>query len=242
MGMSVLNIIKSFCYETNIPAPTTLVSSPTAGTQQLIYLFYAVCRELRQEKYWIQLKKSHSFNTVASTSDYNLPSDFYSSLYETGWNSTTRLPLVGPLDDSFANYELYGMVNYGSQTQYRIFGLPGSGQFKVMPTPTSVQTIKFDYISKDFIGTGAAPYTWSEAITLDADICAFDDDLLILGLKWKWYQMKGLDYQSLKDEYTSKIEQAVNRFKGSYAGSLTRYYAEYGLNSRYRPQLGGWSF
>lgn len=242
MSLSVLDIIKSFCYETNISAPSTVVpgSVTDPGTNQLIYLFYAVCRDLRERKCWPQLKKTYSFNTAASDSAYALPTDFYSALLGTAYDTTRKWQLDGPQTDENMDYYLYGYAYSSGRMAYRIFGKPGVDQFQVTPTPSSILPLTFDYVSSGYLGTGASPYTWSEIIVADNDICAFDDDLVILGLKWRWYQMKGLDFESLKAEYEGKIDQAVNRFNGSYRGSFNRYPRG---NRRFVPSTpGGWSY
>ena len=245
MALTILQLAQEFAAARNLPIPTTLVLSSLAddpATAQILSLIYATGRELRQARDWIQLKKTATLTTVDGTATYAIPSDWYSFLYDTGWNSTTKLPLLGPVPDYFLNYELYGAAPTGALTQYRIFGLPGTNQITIFPTPSSVETLNYDYLTKNWIGTGSAPYTWSEAIVNDADIMAFDDELMILGLTWKWYQAKGLDYVALAEEQKSKLDQAMNRFKGSYTGSLSRY-PRYGFNQRFRPGTpGGWVY
>lgn len=214
--MNVLQIIQSFCYETNQPAPSTLLSVTDPAVNQLISLFYAVGRDLRQAKCWPQLKRTHSFNTVSTDYQYALPADFYCSILDTYWDTTNKWKMYGPITDSTFNQLKNGLATVSSTYYFRVFGRLGSDQFEIYPTPgTSVSTLQFDYMSSYWLGTGSAPYTWSEAIVADTDVCAFDDDLMILGLRSKWNQAKGLDYADLQADYANRVSAAQARFAGN---------------------------
>lgn len=63
----------------------------------------------------------------------------------------------------------------------------------------------------------ATPY---ETIVADADINLFDDDLVKLGLRAKWFEGAGEQYENATLEYEKRKEAAVNRYNGSYIGSL----------------------
>jgi len=80
-----------------------------------------------------------------------------------------------------------------------------------------------------------------ETMLSDNDLCIFDDDLVILGLRARWYEIKRYDgYENFVNEFLSKIEQSVNRWKGTNRGSLTRYGT---WNPRFRPATpGGWVY
>ncbi len=160
MMKSVLSIVQNFRYRTNLSAPTTLIGSTDPDVLQLVHLLNAVCEELRQAKVWAVQKKRHSFSTVSGQANYVLPQDFYSQILRTQWNQTENNPLIGPSSDAMFNCLLYGNSPSSINYTYRIFGSdtnPNSStagndslsQFEVSPTPSSVQTLSFDYISRD---------------------------------------------------------------------------------------------
>ena len=84
----------------------------------------------------------------------------------------------------------------------------------------------------------SAPY---EEIISDQDFCLFDDSIMIPGIKYKWYQAKGLDWKDFADEAKVKFDQAVGRWGGSFRGSLNKGFGARGLRY-YPPGQGGWSF
>ena len=54
-----------------------------------------------------------------------------------------------------------------------------------------------------------APY---EAVVSNSDICLFDDDLMILGIGYRFHRSTGAQYEALKDEYDRKKLKAVSRW------------------------------
>jgi len=78
-----------------------------------------------------------------------------------------------------------------------------------------------------------SPY---ETILADSDLCIFDDDLVIAGLKWRIKQAKGLEYEDLNAGYARMLNMAKSRWTGPYVGSFTGK----GARPRYRVPYGSW--
>lgn len=171
MMKTALSIIQSIRYRMNLPVPSTLVSVTDPDELQMIHILYAVCEELRAARCWTQLKRSYSFNTVASQATYQLPQDFYAPLLKTHWNSTEDSQLIGPASDS----DYMSLLESGSSSTtnytYRLFGrdentASNSGQFYVNPTPSGIQTLKFEYITRSFF----LPVNWAASTSYGASI------------------------------------------------------------------------
>jgi hypothetical protein len=62
-----------------------------------------------------------------------------------------------------------------------------------------------------------APY---DTILADTDLCLFDDDLVIMGIKWRYLQAKGLGYQDLKQEYEGMKASSAARYQPGIRFSL----------------------
>lgn len=46
----------------------------------------------------------------------------------------------------------------------------------------------------------------------DSDICLFDDDLMIEGMRWAWLRAKGQDYQQERQDWENQAKSAYARF------------------------------
>lgn len=60
------------------------------------------------------------------------------------------------------------------------------------------------------------PYLANVANTAlnDADLCLFDDDLMIDGMVWAYKRAKGQDYLDLRQDWENAVKSAVGRFSG----------------------------
>jgi hypothetical protein len=56
-------------------------------------------------------------------------------------------------------------------------------------------------------------YTPYDAIVTDNDLCLFDDELMISGLKWRFMKSAGLSYQDEQAEYQVLKDTAMARWQ-----------------------------
>jgi len=74
------------------------------------------------------------------------------------------------------------------------------------------------------------PYLCEPANTLlsDNDLCLFDSDLMIEGMRWAYKQAKGQEFQQLRADWENQLKSAFARFNGptrvNMADSLDDYY------------------
>jgi hypothetical protein len=155
--VNALQAVQSFCRRSNIPEPTTLLALTDPGHLQLRELLYEVSEELRALRCWPQQKKTWTISLAGGSSVYTLPSDFYSAVPRTGFDTVNGRALRVLGDAEFA--EEAALVHYDHTTGYRIFGIGQS--FQVSPTPTSSGTITFEYITKNLF----TPPFWSAGET-----------------------------------------------------------------------------
>lgn len=159
MATTVLSLIQQACYAGNIPAPTAVAAATDVSTQQLKHLFYDTGRELRQARWWPQLKRTHSVILQTNRGQYQLPQDFYAALPATNWDQGNKWEMIGPMSDREWDYRLYGYITIENRKAFRVFGPdinPSSnrGQFQVNPVPDDALAgliLTFEYISKSWL-------------------------------------------------------------------------------------------
>lgn len=71
----------------------------------------------------------------------------------------------------------------------------------------------------------------------DDDICMFDDDLMVSGVKWRLLKLYDLDWEVEYESYKNLLDSAKNRFRGTFTGSFNRTH----VIRRYSVPNGGWS-
>ena len=178
MMKTALSIIQDVCYRENQPAPTALIGETDPGTLQWLHLLYSVAEDLRQARVWPQQKRKHSFSTAADTTQYKLPADYFSPILATGWNQSQDNALMHVSDSRF-NWYLHSGASSSYYYVYRVFGWDQNtstelGQFEVNPTPSSSQTLSYDYITRHmFLPQNWEPstaYTTSDYCNVNGNI------------------------------------------------------------------------
>lgn len=153
MRKTALSIIQQTLYRLNQPAPSALVGITTVNVLQILEELYEICEDLRQSGIWIDQKRKHSFSTSSTVSQYLLPADYYCPLPETEWNQAENWKLIGPVSDEEFTYYLHSGHTPGLNYYFRLFNWDQNrastqGQIELTPTPTSTQTLSFEYATR----------------------------------------------------------------------------------------------
>ena len=222
---NVTQIVQDALDEMGLPYPSGIVSATDPTERQARALVYAACRFFRSQRTFPQLKKKHTVTLAINRYEYPLPADYYAALPDTQWDEDQNLRLLGPYSDSAMTDRTIGEVGSGVIIAYRIFGPdinPAStaGQFKIDPVPTAAGGIlSFEYISKNTFVDNTYT-TYAETVAANTDYCLFDDDLMVAEFKWRWLRAKKKEFDVEYKEARALLEPAVNRWAGSYRGSM----------------------
>lgn len=207
--MSALSIIQSVSRELGGFAYPN--AAATSSDQQIIQLFALLNREgkelaKRPENGWQVLNFDASFTTVATEiqgSINTIAPNYRFILNDTIYNTTRRWPVYGAMSpQEWAKQKaLFALVPYN---QYRITG----GSIRFIPNPTAGDICTFQYQSKNWVTDGSNTFN---AFTTDTQTSLLDEDLLELGLKWRWKAEKGLDYAEDFATYERSVNDAIAR-------------------------------
>jgi len=192
-----------------IARPSVIVGSNGDAERQLL----ACAREAGQEIYrktdWIALTKEHTFSTVATQDDYDLPADFKRLDNQTVWDRTNFWEMRGPL--SAQQWQAYKSSILGDtvtvRKRYRIRNVSGELKFSIDPTPSSIDSLVFEYLSKFWVvdngGTAKADFT----VDTDTTIWPDDDFVFQKGVEWRFLNRLGLAYEEERQEYYIELDR-----------------------------------
>jgi len=218
--MSLLSIIIDVCGRTNIPVPTNVMGS-ISDTQllQLVELLEEEGHDLARRGPWQGITSEATWSTTAAEDQGALTTlatnGFNYIKNGTFWDRTGKLPVLGPLSDAEWS-ALKGLATTGSRYAYRIRG----GKLLINPTPTASLTFAFEYASRNFI-LGVDGTTYKSAFTLDTDTLLLPEELMTLGLRWRWKREKGLDYSEDMRTYETQVKDALARDGGKRTLSMS---------------------
>ncbi len=152
-----------------------------------------------------------------SQTKYDLPPDFETITDNTHWDKTKHWQMLGPEDAQQWQWLKSGYISTGPRIRWRILGQ----QFQIWPPYNTKEYLGFEYRSKGWArsATGAI----KNSFTADTDTTVYDDRLLVLGTKLKYFQIKSFDTTALQQDYF----RVLNVVKANDKGSATLSFAPY---------------
>lgn len=208
--MTLLTIVQDALNEIgDTEAPSSVVGNANQTAKQSLALANRALKEIARRTKWQPLSRTATITTVASQQEYSLPSDFRGIVNNTMWNTTQRREVCYVDAPNWAFLESFTTADTVSLF-YRIFRDPsGNGQkVQLFPTPGAVETITYEYISDALTATSGGTLQGQEFLA-DTDTALLDEDLVTLGLKWRFLKSKGYPYAEEFADYERAIADVI---------------------------------
>lgn len=148
-----------------------------------------------------------------SQTQYAMPSDFDRQIDRTHWDKTQHWQMIGPETAQQWEWLTSGYISTGPIVRYRIFG----NYFQIWPPQGSQHYLGFEYMSNAWARSTLD--VAKSSFTVDTDTCVYPDRLMVLGLKHKYYQAKGLG-DIYKDDFDAQYDIAVAADAGAQTLSM----------------------
>lgn len=210
---TLLALIQAACAEIGIPSPSFVVNNADLQVGQLLALANREGREqVAAEGGWSQLRAEQDITLVNGQAAYAFPTDFQSYIPSTIWDRDMRWPVAGPLNAQEWQYIKSGLITGAPWQRFRVM----MGQIYFDPTPsttTAGQTVAIEYQSKNFCQSASG--TKQPAWVADTDTFLLPDDVMVLGVKWRYLAAKRLDYSEEKKAWADCCDRELAR---SYVG------------------------
>lgn len=144
---------------------------------------------------------------------YAMPTDYDRQIDRTHYDKSKRWEMIGPESPQQWQYLKSSYISTGPRLRYRILG----GYFQIWPMVTTAEYLGFEYISKNWAASSGGAS--QSSFTADTDTCIFPDRLMVLGLKHKYFMVKGFG-DIYRDEYEAHLGMAKTADHGSPTLSL----------------------
>lgn len=157
-----------------------------------------------------------------SRDTYAVPDDFDSFINRTQWDRTNHWELVGPMSPQENQWVMSGIVTTGPRRRFRQVGR-GVDVFRIWPPPSATDTpstlayeYKSNYWATDSAGTPQSQFVY------DTDTCMFNDLVMVAGIKYMFWAIKGFDTSRLERDYRTYMQSAIAADGGARTLDLSR--------------------
>ena len=158
-----------------------------------------------------------SGSIVLSQVAYTLPSDFETITDRTQWDKTKHWEALGPEDAQQWQWLKSGYISTGPRIRWRIL----DNQFQIWPPMNTNEYLGWEYRSKGW--ARAANGDVKNSFTADTDYTVFDDRLMVLYTKLKYFQVKSFDTTALMQDYQRYLSVVKANDKGAPNLSFAPY-------------------
>ena len=202
--MSLLTALQDAQRLLSLPVSSSIVSDTQETTAVLFGLAKREARDLRRRHDWPILVRTNAFTaSTASLQSSGKPSDFDRIIPDTFWNRTTDRKIEGPLTPQEWAIA-YGAPITSDIQQYWMLRNDG---MHIFPAPTATNSLAYEYVTKQAWETSGGSAL--DEPTADSDVCRISENLLTLGVVWRWRQAKGLDYAEDLKSYELELSREM---------------------------------
>ena len=207
--MTALSMAQNAAFLLDIEQFATFVTSGSPSnaihTKQLLYLANQEGTELARRHPWQALTKEKTFTSLAQETQTGfIATDLDRFVNETFFNRTRKRRLIGPLNIE----EWQAQKSITASTLTEAFRIRGNACL-ITPVPPAGDTYSYEYVSNQWCESsgGVGQSSWQE----DTDTGILDENLMSLGIVWRWLSVRGLDYGEQFATYERQVTQAIMR-------------------------------
>lgn len=201
--MTLLSICRDAADECGIGRPTLIYTGTDATTRRLLSAANREGKSLAKLN-WPALRKEKTFSSTAAEIQASaLAADWARFVDKTFWNRSASRPLIGPLSaDEWQNLKAHS--GSGTTDSFTFRG----ADILITPTPTAGQTMAYEYYSTYWCQTGS---TGKAAWSADADTGILNEELMTLGVIWRFRKASSMAWEPAYAVYESEVKTALGQ-------------------------------
>lgn len=217
--MTLLATIQDACDRMGLVRPTVVVGSSDQQIRQLLGLAQQEGKELARRHNWQAICKEKTITATATETQASaIPADFDRFVNDTFYNRTKHRRVEGPLDS--VEWQRYKATT--TTLLFDAFRVRGDGML-FAPTPSAGDIYAYEYVSTYWVATTAATTTPAQATWLaDTDVGILSEELMTLGIVWRFLKAKGLDYAEPFRTYEAQLMLRMARDGGKRSVNMGR--------------------
>lgn len=208
--MTLLTTIQNACDAIGVARPSVVIASTDQNVRTLLSLAQTEGRELAERYAWPELRAVATHTTLAAELQgvmTTIAPGFNYIVNGTFWDRTLMQPVTGPLTPQ--EYQaLKARTATGPYSSYYI----RAGSLYAYPAPPAGNTWAFEHQTTYFCQSSGG--TDQSAWAADTDVGVLDENLMELGITWRFKKKNGFDYSEDYRIYEQKLANKTARAGG----------------------------
>lgn len=148
---------------------------------------------------------------------YDLPPDYETITDRTHWDKSKHWEMLGPEDAQQWQWLKSGYISTGPRVRWRILGQ----YFQIWPLMNTQEYLGYEYRSNYWANSASG--VPKQSFTQDTDTTIYDDRLMVLATKLKFFQIKNFDTTALQQDYNRYLSVIKANDKGAPNLSFAPY-------------------
>lgn len=186
--MSLLTLVQASAKRLGLSNPASAFNATDNQIVQLVALAQEEGIELAEGFDWKALTKEKTFTgTAAAAQTGALATDYDRLVFESFFNRTQKRPVFGPLSPQDWQFTQAVVAT----TLVESFRIRGTSML-ITPTPNGVDSYAYEYISNQWCQSSGA--VAQSAWVADTDTGLLPEEVMTLGVIWRFLKAKGFDY------------------------------------------------
>lgn len=177
----------------------TIAGNPDKTALQIMAIANQEVTNLSKRFDWRQLIRSETIATVADQDEYTVPANFDKLMQDSVYNVDEYYRLRSSMSEYQWNAWVHGLLGSLSHQRFRVVYSDSATAIKLSPVPSSVENLVYFYKIntpvKDESGELKAEFE------VDSDVSLLPEDVVELGVLWRFKRAKGLDFSAELSEY-----------------------------------------
>lgn len=206
--MSLLTIVQNAVDRIGFGStPSTVIGNTDKTAKQMLALVNQEGIALSKFK-WEALVKEYTFALADGDQDYATPAGFRYMIPDSTWNRDSKRPVRTPITSQ--EWQFY--KGWSTVTGLTLRARIRNRELEFDQDITSADTgkiIAYEYVSSYWVEDVGS--TAKGSFTVDTDTGILDEELLTLGLIWRFKKAKGLVWQEDFLDYKNEVSQARAR-------------------------------
>lgn len=213
---TILYEVQQASVQMSLPAPPGVYDS-TDETALLMGSVANLAGIMVAEAYdWQQLRKTFTVAGNGVLTAFPLPADFSRFVDDTGWSTTMRRPIVIVNAQQWAAAKAW-VPKLTISPMCRIF----ADQLQFLVAPMNGEVITIEYVDANWVIDGVTPTLFKQRATLNSDMPRLDWLLMVLAIKLKWLEQKGMATVAVQSDFNDRMSLLLGHDKVAQALTLS---------------------